>query len=74
MPPPDKKEEMPEKAPAPKPQSLEVAKESSIDVPTQMHYDYGSEALKSSPVDEIWGSYLAKWKDDASKYEVKKPT
>ena len=32
-----------------------------------------STTLKSSPVDEIWGSYLAKWKDDASKYEVKKP-
>ena len=32
-----------------------------------------STVLKSSPVDEIWGSYLAKWKDDASKYEVKKP-
>jgi hypothetical protein len=32
-----------------------------------------SAALKSSPVDDIWGGYLAKWKDDASKYEVKKP-
>ena len=35
--------------------------------------DYGSEVLKSSPVDEIWGSYLAKWKTDATNYEVKKP-
>ena len=34
---------------------------------------YGSEALKTSPVDDIWGSYLAKWKDDSSKYEAKKP-
>ena len=32
-----------------------------------------SQVLKSSPVDEIWGSYLAKWKTDATNYEVKKP-
>ena len=32
-----------------------------------------STALKTSPVDDIWGSYLAKWKDDSSKYEAKKP-